>query len=198
MAVDDEDPGVWPVAVETLPGQKLKGNDEISRFIVYHLRHKICEHGQRGIHPWTDIQYIVWKQFGEWLPQRKLQEILEKGGRVTMSDEGVGAVCGHSKGENPEYERYEGNEPLYHMTQKNKIMSILTNGLKKKQRRFIHLTNDPKKIRGKRTERLKIWPTEDLGIVKTPNSKIFLAPDTIPVDRIKLLTHKHPIACNKQ
>ena len=109
MAADDEDPGVWPITASATinkAGEKYKsnsGDNEVSRFILYHLRHQQCPHNKEGIglHPWSDIQCLVLKQFGEWLPKEELIKLLDDSKRAIITKEGVGAICGHSKGKPP-------------------------------------------------------------------------------------------------
>ena len=189
MAVEDEDPGVWPIAAPVLfENEGLKGEDEISRFIIHHLRHQECLHCKDGIHPWSDIQCRILKQFKEWLPKEKLIQIFKRGERILITDAGVGAICGHSKGEPPKYERYHGNAPLYHMTRRDKLASIMENGVKRKKRRFIHLTDDPSTTRGNRSEKIRVQPLNGIVVYKTSHPHVFLVPDTIPKERLTLIT----------
>ena len=70
----------------------------------------------------------------------EIQSVMQRCDRAITSECGLAAAHGHTKGTPPQYCKYEGNEVLYHMTTENNARQIMSKGIERMNRRFIHLS----------------------------------------------------------
>lgn len=122
-----------------------------SRFIAYVLRHSpltLCIHMNE--HGWVSVEELI-KQFNNhspyYLDKKVLDSIVESGNRFSYSDDGkfIRANHGHSISVDLELEEIEPPKILYHGSAKKYKESIDAEGLKPKQRLYVHLSDDVSK-----------------------------------------------------
>ena len=144
--------------------------------IFLHYQHHSYETEGEGIHPWDDLQRVVYRKLGDHIPIQQLQRILaENSNRAVISARGVGANCGHTLGQAPNYDRYTGFQTLYHMTSARNQERIKETGLNRQRRQYIHLTNDRSKSKKGRDRIIQVKPEDlrqnQLKIYKTKQLK---------------------------
>lgn len=132
---------------------------QLSKFLSLVLRHRpeilgvaLDEHG------WCGIDELIDKmnQQGRSITRCKLDEIVaaDAKDRYSYSTDRtrIRANQGHSISVDLELKQEEPPEFLYHGTVNQYLKSIMSNGLQKKKRQYVHLSNDVKtaEIVGKR------------------------------------------------
>jgi len=120
--------------------------ERISRFLCYLLRHGPKEYplaiDGEGYAAWNDVVEVVQNRFGD-VTQAEIQSVvtgLDKK-RFELKDDRVRATYGHSF---PVQLGLEGVEPppeLYFGTARDLAQSILRDGLKPRDRRYVHLSS---------------------------------------------------------
>ena len=120
--------------------------ERISRFLCYLLRHAPKEYplaiDGEGYAAWNDVVEVVQNRFGD-VTQAEIQSVvtgLDKK-RFELKDDRVRATYGHSF---PVQLGLEGVEPppeLYFGTARDLAQSILRDGLKPRDRRYVHLSS---------------------------------------------------------
>jgi len=125
------------------------------------------------------------RDLGVRIPIPRLQDMFHDNERTIFNAAGGGAIAGHLFGiSTPKYEKYQGNNMLYHMTGPTKLRRMRREGLKRMKRQFIHLTNDLSRIRPGRDQAIAIRPAAlrqaHLYIYKTKHPNVFLCPGPIP------------------
>jgi putative RNA 2'-phosphotransferase len=119
--------------------------ERISRFLSYLLRHRPREYplvfDRQGFAPWTDIVELVQERFHDATEEqiRAVVTDTEKG-RFELRDNRVRASYGHSFPVELGFEPAEPPPELYFGTARDLAQSILREGLKPRDRQYVHLS----------------------------------------------------------
>lgn len=119
--------------------------ERISRFLSYLLRHRPREYplvfDRQGFAPWTDVVDLVQERFHDATADqvRAVVSDTEKG-RFELRDNRVRATYGHSFPVELGLEPAEPPPELYFGTARDLAQSILREGLKPRDRQYVHLS----------------------------------------------------------
>lgn len=133
--------------------------ERISRFLSYLLRHQPREYplsfDRQGFVSWTDVVDVVEERFGE-VTENEIRAVIDGSDkrRFELKEEKVRATYGHSFPVDLGLEAVEPPAELYHGTARDLAQSILRNGLKPRDRRYVHLSTsvDEAQAVGKRRD----------------------------------------------
>jgi putative RNA 2'-phosphotransferase len=123
----------------------LVSAERISKFLSYVLRHRPQEYplvfDAEGFVAWDDLFAIVARRFPETTEDEVLAVIRESGKRrFEFRDGKARATYGHSFPVNLGSPPVEPPAELYYGTARDLAQSILRNGLKPRDRQFVHLS----------------------------------------------------------
>jgi putative RNA 2'-phosphotransferase len=123
----------------------LFSTEGISRFLSYLLRHRPKEYplsfDRQGFVSWHDIVDVVQERFAE-VTEDEIRAVIEDSDkkRFELRDDRVRATYGHSFPVDLGLEAIEPPPKLYHGTARDLAQSILRQGLKPRDRRYVHLS----------------------------------------------------------
>lgn len=124
-----------------------KEMSKISKFMSFILRHNTNEFNITiNSEGWVSVQSII-EAFNKNLTVEKIAEVVEKSEKkrfqLSENNDFIRAVQGHSnKSVNISFEKKEPPEFLFHGTTTRFIESIMSTGLKKMSRQFVHLSEE--------------------------------------------------------
>ena len=119
--------------------------ERISRFLSYLLRHRPAEYplafDRHGFVPWSEIVDLVQERFFD-ATEAEIRAVVDESGkkRFELSDDKVRATYGHSFPVDLGLEPVEPPAELYFGTARDLAESILREGLKPRERRYVHLS----------------------------------------------------------
>jgi putative RNA 2'-phosphotransferase len=119
--------------------------ERISRFLSYLLRHRPKEYpltfDRHGFVAWSEIVDLVQERFFDATEQEVRAVVTEsEKKRFELSDDKVRATYGHSFPVDLGLEPVQPPAELYYGTARDLAQSILHNGLKPRDRQFVHLS----------------------------------------------------------
>ena len=177
MAAGEDEPGAWAVQKTPSKAEPQALKEEIQRLLIKHCRHDKCRNVQDGFHPWKRLQEVLKRHNGKWYEVSFSKAVMADCERAIVTSKGLAAAYGHTRGQPPPYDEYQGHETLYHMTRAQNVEPILIDGLKSMGRGYIHLTKGREpKTRGRtkafsilpdalRETRLKLWLTANPDVI---------------------------------
>jgi putative RNA 2'-phosphotransferase len=119
--------------------------ERISRFLSYLLRHQPKEYplvfDRQGFVAWEDVVDVVEERFPE-VTQNEIRAVVEGADkkRFELKEGKVRATYGHSFPVDLGLAAAEPPAELYHGTARDLAQSILRNGIKPRDRRYVHLS----------------------------------------------------------
>ena len=119
--------------------------ERISRFLTYLLRHQPREYplvfDRRGFVDWRDVVEMVQERFYD-VTEAEIRAVVTDSikKRFELHDDKVRATYGHSFRVDLEGEAAEPPEKLYYGAARDLAQSMLRNGLKPRDRRYVHLS----------------------------------------------------------
>ena len=119
--------------------------ERISRFLSYLLRHQPKEYplvfDRQGFVAWEDVVDVVEERFPE-VTQNEIRAVVEGADkkRFELKEGKVRATYGHSFPVDLGLAAVEPPAELYHGTARDLAQSILRNGIKPRDRRYVHLS----------------------------------------------------------
>jgi putative RNA 2'-phosphotransferase len=119
--------------------------ERISRFLSYLLRHRPAEYplafDRQGFAAWTDVVEIVQERYDE-ATEAEICAVVNDAGKMRFEfrDDKVRATYGHSFPVDLGLEQVEPPLELYYGTARDLAQSILRDGLKPRDRRYVHLS----------------------------------------------------------
>jgi putative RNA 2'-phosphotransferase len=175
--------------------------ERISRFLSYLLRHRPAEYllafDRQGFAAWTDVVEIIQERYDE-ATAAEIQAVVKDTGkrRFELRDDRVRATYGHSFPVDLGLEQAEPPLELYHGTARDLAQSILRDGLKPRERRYVHLSAslDAAEAVGRRRDPAPAIIVVDTraaregGIAFYPSGPLFLC-ESVPA---KFLSLKQP------
>lgn len=120
-------------------------SERISRFLTYLLRHQPKEYplvfDKRGYVDWRDVVELVQERFHD-VTERQIESVVSgsEKKRFELVDGKVRATYGHSFPVDLGGESAEPPEKLYYGAARDLAHSMLRNGLKPRDRQYIHLS----------------------------------------------------------
>jgi len=119
--------------------------ERISRFLTYLLRHRPKEYplafDRRGFVAWSEVLDLVQKRFYDATEEQIRAVVTEsEKKRFELRDNKVRATYGHSFPVDLELEPVEPPSELYFGTARDLAHSILRDGLKPRDRQYVHLS----------------------------------------------------------
>jgi putative RNA 2'-phosphotransferase len=119
--------------------------ERLSRFLSYLLRHRPAEYplafDRQGFAAWTDVVEIVQERYDE-ATEAEIRAVVNDAGKMRFEfrDDKVRATYGHSFPVDLGLEQVEPPLELYYGTARDLAQSILRDGLKPRDRRYVHLS----------------------------------------------------------
>ena len=119
--------------------------ERISRFLTYLLRHQPKEYplvfDKRGFVEWRDVVELVQERFHD-VTERQIEAVVSgsEKKRFELVDDKVRATYGHSFPVDLGGEAAEAPPKLYYGAARDLAQSMLRNGLKPRDRQYIHLS----------------------------------------------------------
>ena len=119
--------------------------ERISRFLTYILRHRPQDYplvfDERGFVDWRDIVQVVQERYYDVTEEQIRAVVLDsEKNRFQFEGEKVRATYGHSFPVDLEQQRVEPPETLFYGTARDLAQSMLRNGLKPRDRQYVHLS----------------------------------------------------------
>ncbi|HEY1236393.1 MAG TPA: RNA 2'-phosphotransferase [Candidatus Binatia bacterium] len=119
--------------------------ERISRFLTYILRHRPQDYplvfDERGFVDWRDIVQLVQERYYDVTEEQIRAVVVDsEKNRFQLEGEKVRATYGHSFPVDLEQQRAEPPETLYYGTARDLAQSMLRNGLKPRDRQYVHLS----------------------------------------------------------
>jgi len=119
--------------------------ERISRFLTFLLRHQPREYpmvfDRRGFVDWRDLVEVVQERF-EDVTEDEIRAVVtdSEKKRFELKDDKVRATYGHSFPVDLESEAAEPPEKLYYGAARDLAQSMIRNGLKPRDRKYVHLS----------------------------------------------------------
>ena len=119
--------------------------ERLSRFLTYLLRHRPTEYpasfDAQGFVPWEQVTALVEKRFSD-VTESDIRVVVEESEkkRFEWKDGKVRATYGHSFPVELENEEVTPPSTLYFGTARDLAASVLRNGLKPRDRQYVHLS----------------------------------------------------------
>jgi putative RNA 2'-phosphotransferase len=119
--------------------------ERISRFLTYVLRHRPKEYplvfDERGFVDWGDIVQLVQERYYD-ITEEQIRAVVTDSDkqRFELQDDKVRATYGHSFPVDLADQRAEPPAKLYYGTARDLAQSMLRNGLKPRDRQYVHLS----------------------------------------------------------
>lgn len=119
--------------------------ERISRFLTYLLRHRPREYplvfDSRGFVEWQDLVAIVQERYDQ-VTEEDVRAVVtdSQKKRFELEGERVRATYGHSFPVDLRHKAVEPPENLYHGAARDIVQSMLRNGLKPRDRQYVHLS----------------------------------------------------------
>jgi len=119
--------------------------ERISRFLTYILRHRPPDYplvfDERGFVEWRDIVQLVQDRYYDVTEEQIRSVVVDsEKNRFQLEGEKVRATYGHSFPVDLEQQRVEPPETLYYGTARDLAQAMLRNGLKPRDRQYVHLS----------------------------------------------------------
>jgi putative RNA 2'-phosphotransferase len=119
--------------------------ERISRFLTYILRHRPKDYplvfDERGFVDWHDIVQVVQERYYDVTEEQVHAVVIESAKkRFELEGDRVRATYGHSFPVDLGQETVQPPEKLYYGTARDLAQSILRNGLKPRDRQYVHLS----------------------------------------------------------
>lgn len=119
--------------------------ERISRFLTYLLRHRPKEYplvfDERGFVDWRDVVQLVQERYYD-VTEEQIRAVVTDSDkkRFELRDDKVRATYGHSFAVDLKPEIVEPPAKLYYGTARDLAQSMLRNGLKPRDRQYVHLS----------------------------------------------------------
>jgi putative RNA 2'-phosphotransferase len=119
--------------------------ERISRFLTYILRHRPQDYplvfDERGFVDWRDIVQLVQERYYDVTEEQIRAVVVDAGKkRFELAGEKVRATYGHSFPVDLGQQTVQPPDELYYGTARDLAQSMLRNGLKPRDRQYVHLS----------------------------------------------------------